>query len=130
MVMVRGETAAIHVLYNRCPHRGMQVCGNRKGNAGNAFICSYHAWSFHFDGTCASIPLPQRLRGHAHDPSNPDCNMKRAPRVDSYRGFVFASLAADGPSLAEFLGRPRSRSTTCATARRRARSRWCRSATA
>jgi len=30
--------------------------------------------------------------------------MKHAPRVDSYRGFVFASLAADGPSLLEFLG--------------------------
>ena len=31
--------------------------------------------------------------------------MKRAARVESYRGFVFASLAADGPSLVEFLGR-------------------------
>jgi phenylpropionate dioxygenase-like ring-hydroxylating dioxygenase large terminal subunit len=38
------------------------------------------------------------------DRSNPDCNLKRAARVDSYRGFVFASLAADGPSLPEFLG--------------------------
>ena len=37
-------------------------------------------------------------------PDNPDCSMKRAARVDSYRGFVFASLAADGPSLKEFLG--------------------------
>ena len=36
--------------------------------------------------------------------SNPDCNIKRAARVESYRGFVFASLAADGPSLMEFLG--------------------------
>jgi phenylpropionate dioxygenase-like ring-hydroxylating dioxygenase large terminal subunit len=30
--------------------------------------------------------------------------MKRAARVDSYRGFVFASLVAEGPSLLEFLG--------------------------
>ena len=30
--------------------------------------------------------------------------MKRAARVGSYRGFVFASLADDGPTLAEFLG--------------------------
>ena len=35
---------------------------------------------------------------------NPDCGMKRAARVDSYRGFVFASLVDDGPSLLEFLG--------------------------
>jgi phenylpropionate dioxygenase-like ring-hydroxylating dioxygenase large terminal subunit len=30
--------------------------------------------------------------------------LARAPRVDAYRGFVFASLAADGPTLAEHLG--------------------------
>jgi phenylpropionate dioxygenase-like ring-hydroxylating dioxygenase large terminal subunit len=30
--------------------------------------------------------------------------MKRAARVANYRGFVFASLAADGPTLEEFLG--------------------------
>jgi phenylpropionate dioxygenase-like ring-hydroxylating dioxygenase large terminal subunit len=35
---------------------------------------------------------------------NPDCNVKHAARVESYRGFVFASLAEKGPSLVEFLG--------------------------
>jgi phenylpropionate dioxygenase-like ring-hydroxylating dioxygenase large terminal subunit len=35
---------------------------------------------------------------------HPDCSMKSAARVDSYRGFVFASLADDGPGLLEFLG--------------------------
>ena len=30
--------------------------------------------------------------------------MKRAARVDTYRGFVFASLASEGPTLTEFLG--------------------------
>ena len=38
---------------------------------------------------------------------NPDCRMKAAARVESYRGFVFASLANDGPSLEEFLGKAR-----------------------
>jgi phenylpropionate dioxygenase-like ring-hydroxylating dioxygenase large terminal subunit len=40
-------------------------------------------------------------------PSNPDCSMKRAARVESYRGFVFASLASEGPTLMEFLGEAR-----------------------
>jgi len=39
---------------------------------------------------------------------------------------VFASLAADGPGLLEFLGRSKIASTTFATARPRARSRSCR----
>ena len=30
--------------------------------------------------------------------------MQRAARVDSYRGFVFASLCPSGESLVEFLG--------------------------
>jgi phenylpropionate dioxygenase-like ring-hydroxylating dioxygenase large terminal subunit len=33
--------------------------------------------------------------------------MKPAARVENYRGFVFASLAADGPTLKEFLGESR-----------------------
>jgi phenylpropionate dioxygenase-like ring-hydroxylating dioxygenase large terminal subunit len=35
---------------------------------------------------------------------NPDCSMKSAARVASYRGFVFASLVSEGPTLLEFLG--------------------------
>ena len=78
-----------------------------KGNTGNAFVCSYHAWSFHLDGKVRAIPLEQGLRGHADDARQPGLQHEaRAARVDSYRGFVFASLAADGPSL---VGVPRRR---------------------
>src|SRR5262249_57006514 len=34
-----------------------------------------------------------------------ELSMKRAARVESYRGFVFASLASDGPDLKTFLGK-------------------------
>ncbi|MBM3396721.1 MAG: Rieske 2Fe-2S domain-containing protein, partial [Betaproteobacteria bacterium] len=34
MVMVRGADRQVRVLYNRCPHRGVQLCGALKGNAG------------------------------------------------------------------------------------------------
>ena len=104
MIMVRARDNAINVLYNRCPHRGVQVCGNQKGNTGTAFVCSYHAWSFHLDGRVRAIPLKQGYEGTRMTPENPDCHMKPAARVDSYRGFVFASLAPDGPGLLEFLG--------------------------
>lgn len=104
MVMVRQADGRINVLYNRCPHRGVQLVGNLSGNTGSAFVCSYHAWSFHLDGSVRAIPLAKGYEGTRLTRDNPDCQMKRAARVDSYRGFVFASLAADGPSLAEFLG--------------------------
>lgn len=107
MVMVRQADGGIQVLYNRCPHRGVQVVGNQCGNTGGALVCSYHAWSFHLDGSVRAIPLAQGYENTRMTRDNPDCSMRRAARVDSYRGFVFASLAPDGPSLLEFLGEAR-----------------------
>ena len=107
MVMVRQAGGSVQVLYNRCPHRGVQLVGNQCGNTGSSFVCSYHAWSFWLDGSVRAIPLAKGYEGTRMTRDNPDCSMKRAARVDSYRGFVFASLHADVPPLAEFLGEAR-----------------------
>ena len=29
MVMVRDKDQTVHVLFNRCPHRGVELCGNQ-----------------------------------------------------------------------------------------------------
>ena len=107
MIMVRGDAGEINVLYNRCPHRGVQLCGSRSGNTGSAFVCSYHAWTFKLDGKVKGIPMASGYEGTRLSRDNPDCSMKAAARVDSYRGFVFASLSPDGESLEEFLGEAR-----------------------
>jgi phenylpropionate dioxygenase-like ring-hydroxylating dioxygenase large terminal subunit len=104
MVMVRAKDGQIHVLYNRCPHRGVQLCGSHSGNTGSGFVCPYHAWSFHLDGKVRAIPLIQGYEGTNLNTEDPNFSMARAARVDNYRGFVFASLSAQGPSLLEFLG--------------------------
>jgi len=105
VILVRGADGEVSVLYNRCPHRGNMLCADRHGNTGEFFRCSYHSWTFHHDGILRSIPMMESgYAGTGLTRDNPDCNVKRAARVESYRGFVFASLAPDGPSLAEFLG--------------------------
>jgi len=105
MIMVRGADGTINVLYNRCPHRGTMLAGDRYGSTGEFFRCSYHAWTFHTDGRLRTIPMMESgYDGTRWNRENPDCNVKKAARVESYRGFVFASLAADGPTLAEYLG--------------------------
>ena len=105
MIMVRDADQKVNVLYNRCPHRGNMICGDRSGNTGEFFRCSYHSWTFHHDGKLRTIPMMESgYQGTKMSRDNPDCNMKRAARVENYRGFVFASLAKDGPSLGEFLG--------------------------
>lgn len=104
LFMVRGADGGIHVLYNRCPHRGAMLCSARKGNAGQRFQCSYHAWTFNLDGSIDSIPARDGYDGTRLNPDDPTFHVKRAPRASSYRGFWFASLAADGPDLETHLG--------------------------
>jgi phenylpropionate dioxygenase-like ring-hydroxylating dioxygenase large terminal subunit len=106
MIMVRGANGKVNVLYNRCPHRGNMLCGDRSGNTGEFFRCSYHAWQFHLDGKLKNIPMMEAgYKGTRYETDKSDCNVKHAARVENYRGFVFASLAKDGPSLKEFLGK-------------------------
>jgi len=104
MIMTRADDGKVHVLYNRCPHRGNMICSERFGHADKQLICSYHGWQFDMDGKVKAIPLAQGYQGTRLSVDDPACHIKPAPRVASYRGFVFASLAAEGASLTDWLG--------------------------
>ncbi|KVX52207.1 ribosomal subunit interface protein [Burkholderia cepacia] len=103
VVMVRASDGTIHVIYNRCPHKGAKVVPDGDGSVGKFFRCPYHAWTFRHDGTHLSAPLRNGLQNTCFDPKHPDFSMRRVARVDSYRGFVFASQSNDGPDLRTFL---------------------------
>lgn len=104
VVMVRASDRQVYVLYNRCPHKGAQVVPEGCGNTGKFFRCPYHAWTFRLDGAHLAAPLRAGFEGTCYDPKHPDFSMRKLARVESYRGFVFASQAAEGPGLREFLG--------------------------
>ncbi|MFZ3120913.1 MAG: aromatic ring-hydroxylating dioxygenase subunit alpha [Variovorax sp.] len=104
VVMVRAADGAVKVLYNRCPHKGAKLVSEGDGCAGKFFRCPYHAWTFKLDGTHLGAPMRDGFEGTAYDPTNPQFSMAPVARVDSYRGFVFASQSAEGPSLRDFLG--------------------------
>src|SRR5262245_34772030 len=104
MIMVRAKDGKVHVLYNRCPHRGAMLCPDRNGNTGQTFKCSYHAWRFNLDGSLLKVPVVEQYEGTRFDPSNKQFHMKPAERVEIYRGFVFCSLSHDGPDLKTHLG--------------------------
>ena len=101
VVMVRCADGAVRVLFNRCAHRGALVAAGRAGHVEN-FRCAYHGWTYRLDGALQSIPREEDYAGTGFDRACAD--MKLLPRAASYRGFVFASIAADGPDLADFLG--------------------------
>ena len=102
IVVVRDAAGAISILHNQCAHRGAMVVALGKGTT-SEFQCCYHGWSYHLDGRLKAIPLHH---GYPQDFSVKDANiaMLRLPRVASYRGFIFASQAAEGPTLEQSLG--------------------------
>ena len=99
VIMTRDEQGEVHLLLNRCSHRGNQVCDYDKGNA-RSFRCPYHGWTFSNDGRLLGYPFPDGYGGQ--DKSK--LGLGRVTRVQSYRGFVFGSFAAEGPTLDEHLG--------------------------
>ncbi len=102
VVMIRHGDDDIRVLHNRCAHRGAQVVGERCGHA-KVLRCCYHGWTYRTDGSLLAIP---QADGYTSTEVAADAPKYAMPsiRTETYRGFVFACLAANGPDLREFLG--------------------------
>ena len=101
VIVARHTDGSARALINRCAHRGTTVCDAPAGTT-RQFVCPYHGWTYGTDGALAVVPFAE-----GYDPpaaGRRDLGLARVPRVDAYRGFIFASLADDGPSLLEFLG--------------------------
>lgn len=99
VIVSRDRDGALHVLVNRCSHRGAAVCQWPKGN-GTAFRCHYHGWTFASDGTLVGVSYPDGYE----DPDRDWMGLAAAPRVEAYRGLVFASFAPGVRPLTDHLG--------------------------
>src|SRR5437588_483782 len=100
LILLRDSNGKLRALFNRCAHRGTTLCRKDKGSA-RIFTCPYHGWSYLNTGKLRAVPWPD---GYACDFNNPKYNVAQVPRVDSYRGFIFATLNPDAPSLIDYLG--------------------------
>ncbi|WP_051953726.1 aromatic ring-hydroxylating oxygenase subunit alpha [Xenophilus azovorans] len=101
MILTRGADQEIALLYDRCPHRGNKICPADHGSV-QSFVCVYHGWAFKPNGEFLMMPAPE---GFPEGCDKAALSMARAPRLESYGGFVFASLAPQGISLDRHLGR-------------------------
>lgn len=100
VIMVRGKDNQVRVVVNRCRHRGAQVVETESGNT-KMFRCWYHGWTYDLTGALREVTSPA---GYGPDFKLDDMGLSPVPRMDSHRGFVFASLKPQGESLQEFLG--------------------------
>ncbi len=101
VIVVRDKSGQPQVLLNTCRHRGNAVCRAEEGHA-TSFMCTYHGWTFDLQGKLVGVP---GFKDYYHeDLKREEWGLVRAAQVDSYKGFVFATLDPEAPSLTEFLG--------------------------
>jgi p-cumate 2,3-dioxygenase alpha subunit len=98
--MVRGvKTGNVNVFHNTCTHRGAVVCRQDTGNS-KVFQCFYHAWTFDSEGELKGVPGRDAYAGGVNFE---ELGLRRVARVESYRGFVFASFDPDIVDLQSYL---------------------------
>lgn len=100
VIMSRDRDGEVHLLMNRCRHRGSVVCHYEKGNA-NIFRCPYHGWTYRNDGRLVGVPYP---KAYGTDFDKTRLGLVKVPRIGNYRGFVFASLNPNVDAFEDYLG--------------------------
>lgn len=99
VILSRDRKMNLHVLQNRCRHRGATVCEGRKGKT-KSFTCPYHGWGYALDGELRALPKPEEYEGVLDKAELPLMRL----RHESYRGMVFATFRDDIEPLESFLG--------------------------
>lgn len=100
VIVVRCEDGTIAVLLNSCRHRGVKVCRVDSGTAKN-FVCPYHGWAYDQHGGLLTTAFDKLL------PPGTEFSqwgLPTAPRIESYKGLVFASWNPEVVDLADYLG--------------------------
>jgi phenylpropionate dioxygenase-like ring-hydroxylating dioxygenase large terminal subunit len=100
VIVSRDMQGELHVLVNRCVHRGNEVCLFDRGNA-RAFTCSYHGWTYEISGKLIGVPMEKELYRDEIDHEN--WGLEQA-RVASYKGLIFATFDHSALGLEEWLG--------------------------
>jgi phenylpropionate dioxygenase-like ring-hydroxylating dioxygenase large terminal subunit len=100
VIAVRDRKGSVNVLLNSCPHRGNTVCRAELGTT-KSFFCSYHGWNFDLDGTLIAAPNEEAF--YRGDLDKKEWGLTAA-KVESYKGFVFATLDPEAPPLTKYLG--------------------------
>src|SRR5947209_14945764 len=101
VIVVKDKNNQPQVLLNTCRHRGNAVCRAEEGHA-TSFMCTYHGWTYDLQGKLVGVP---GFKDYYHEDLNrEEWGLVSAAKVDSYKGFVFATLDIEAPSLSDFLG--------------------------
>lgn len=106
VLITRDKDGAIHVLENRCAHRGAPVCWAQKGKADD-LTCPYHHWSYDLAGNLQGVAF---MRGQPKpNPGMPADFDKRKHGMRKLRttvrgGAIWATFSEETQPFEEYVG--------------------------
>ena len=101
VICVRDNDGNPQVLVNSCRHRGNAICRAEEGHA-TSFMCTYHGWTYDLKGSLVGVPGFKEVYHEELDREN--WGLISAGKVDSYKGWIFATMDREAPDLYDYLG--------------------------
>lgn len=103
VVVLRADDRSVHVVENRCAHRGAQFCQTHLGKM-REIMCPYHQWTYDLTGRLIGVPFRRGVKGQGGMPASFELEEHglRRLNVACRNGVVFASFASDIEPLEEY----------------------------
>jgi salicylate 5-hydroxylase large subunit len=108
VIVTRDAGGEIHVLENRCRHKGIRLLQVPFGNvgAGKRLVCPYHQWCYKLNGALVGVPYRSGVQGQGGYPV--EFSLKEHGlghlQVARYNGTVFASFDQNVEPFEAYLG--------------------------
>ncbi len=105
VIVSRARDGSIHVMENRCRHRGAEFCRELRGNTAD-FMCPYHQWTYDLDGSLIGVPFRRGVKGVGGMPKDFDMAAYGLVKlnVTTRGGVIFASFSDVVEPLEDYLG--------------------------
>lgn len=123
VLLTRNRSGELKCFINACTHRGARLCREKRGRR-TTFTCPFHGWTFSNDGALLNVTDEENGAYPEHFDRS-DLGLREVGRLESYKGFIFASLSADVPRWTITLRGRRPSSTSWWTSRRKESWRSC-----
>ncbi|HLH75569.1 MAG TPA: SRPBCC family protein [Candidatus Binataceae bacterium] len=105
VVATRDLKGQLHLLLNRCAHRGAMVCRAPRGRL-KTIVCPYHQWNYDLAGRLRGVPFRAGVNGRGGYPADfslSDHGLTEL-RLESCQGVLFGSFSPQAPALSDYLG--------------------------
>ena len=97
VIVIRGDDGDVRAFSNVCRHRGSRLVDG-SGGCAKVLTCPYHAWSYARDGRLVGVP-----HRHEYPGLRTDQHGLRPVALENWHGFLFVTLEAGAPSVAEMM---------------------------